>query len=132
MNKKLQQKYLVETDVPVNYLTETGNTIEPGLIMHLQNSIEFTMVMNASELFYAVKNEFQLDTVKKNLTSLKIFVLNPGYSLSIFKYSSLVNSVRDALFCIVADFNKLPVAIYNVEKYKSVELNSIHPKELRG
>ncbi|GBD87175.1 hypothetical protein BMS3Abin03_01102 [bacterium BMS3Abin03] len=132
MNKKLPQKYLVETDVPVNYLTETGDTIEPGLIMHLQNSIAFTMVMNASELFYAAKNEFQLDTVKKNLTSLKIFVLNPGYSLSIFKYSSLVNSVRDALFCIVADFNKLPVAIYNVEKYKSVELNSIHPKELRG
>lgn len=132
MSEKFPEKILIETDILVNYLTEDCDNDESDLLTLLQNSIAFTTVLNASELFYHAKSETELDAVKKVLTSLKILGLNSRYSLSIFKYSSLVNSVRDALFCIVADFNKLPIVTYNAEKFNNVNLNIIHPKELRG
>jgi len=65
MNKKFPKKILIETDVLINYLTEPDDNVEPDLIMLLQNSISFTTVLNASELFYAAKDEAEHDGLKK-------------------------------------------------------------------
>ncbi len=132
MDKNYPPKVLIDTDVIVDYITGNGTAGQPDLVNIMQQSIAFTTVVNASELFFAAKDEKEIDAVRKVLTGLKVLGLHSRYSLSVPKYSALVNSVRDALFCVVADFNKLPIVTNNTDKYSKAGLKIIHPKELRG
>lgn len=125
------EKVFLETDVLVQYLIEKKE--DSSILLNLmQNSICFTSVINASELFYAAKTESQKDSVQKVLTGLKVLGMHSRYSLLINKYSSLVNTVRDALICVLADNNKLPVVTYNIEKFAKTKLTLINANQLRG
>ena len=125
-------KVLIETDVLAKYLSSENKTANDDLIVIFENSIAFTTVLNASELFFAAKSDEEQKSVRKLLNALKVIGLHSRYSLSVNKYSSLVNSVRDALFCIVADFNKLPIVTYNDKKFINTGLTVINPKIMRG
>ena len=125
------EKVFLETDILVQYLTDKEND-RSILLKFMQNSICFTSVINASELFYAAKSEIEKDSVQKVLTGLKVLGMHSRYSLLINKYSSLVNTVRDALICVLADYNKLPLVTYNTEKFAKTNLILINPNHLRG
>jgi len=131
MHKNFPEKVFLETDIIVEYLTEKGKegSILPDL---MQNSICFTSVINASELFYAAKNDLQKDSVRKVLTGLKVLGMHSRYSLLINNYSTLVNTVRDALICVLAEYNKLPIITYNVDKFVKTKLTLLDPKQFRG
>ncbi|MBT8383383.1 MAG: hypothetical protein KJO59_13595, partial [Ignavibacteria bacterium] len=58
--------------------------------------------------------------------------LHSRYSLSTSKYSGKVESLRDALFSVVADINKLPIVTFDNNRYINTGLKIIHPQELRG
>lgn len=130
MQQEFSEKVFLETDVLAEYLTKKHN--DSLLLKFMQNSICFTSVINASELFFAAGDESQSDTVQKLLTGLKVLGIHSRYSLLINKYSSLVNTVRDALICVLAEYNKLPIVTYKKERFIKTKLTLIDPKQFRG
>jgi predicted nucleic acid-binding protein len=130
MQREFPEKVFLETDVLTEYLTKKHK--DSILLELMQNSICFTSVINASELFIAAGNESQNDTVQKLLTGLKVIGIHSRYSLLINKYSSLVNTVRDALICVLAEYNKLPIVTYKKERFIKTRLTLIDPKKIRG
>ena len=128
---KFPEKVFLESDILADYLMDK-NSGDSILLKIMQNSICFTSVINASELFFAAKSEIEKDSVQKVLTGLKVLGMHSRYSLLINKYSSLVNTVRDALICVLADYNKLPIVTNNTGNFKKTKLKIIDPKQLRG
>ncbi len=56
--------------------------------------------------------------------------MNSRYALNIPEFSDKTESVRDALFSVVASINKLPIVTFDKERYKKTKLKIIHPQEV--
>lgn len=119
-------KYLVETDILVDFLTVPGNE-ESHLMKLMQKGICFTSVINASELFFYSTSVFEKQMVRDLLNSINVLGLHSRYSLSIPECSDKFNNVRDALFYILAKFNNLTIISVNPDKYGGLKVQSIHP-----
>jgi hypothetical protein len=120
-------KYLLETDVLVDYLTSNANNYLMNL---MRTGICFTTVLNASELLSVCKNDNEKSLVRSVLDSLKILGLHSRYALSVPDYADKTENVRDALFAVVSFINKLPIVTMNRERYKKTNLKIIHPQEV--
>lgn len=120
-------KYLLETDVLVDYLTSNENNYLMNL---MKTGICFTTVLNASEMLTSCKDENELTAVRSVLDSLKVLGLHSKYSLNVPEFSDNTSSLRDALFCVVSLINKLPIVTLNRERYKKTNLKIIHPQEV--
>jgi predicted nucleic acid-binding protein len=120
-------KYLLDTDILVDYLTANDMNY---LINLMQKGICFTTVLNAAELLAACKNDEEQSAVRNVLDAIKVLGLNSRYALSITEFSKKTGSVRDALFSVVASINKLPIVTFNKERYKKTNLKIIHPQEV--
>lgn len=125
------KKYLIETDVLTEHLVD-GERAYSTLIDLMKKGICYTTVINASELLFAAKSEDEKNYVRKLLNSLKVLGLNSRYALSVTEFSETVNTLRDALFSVVADLNKLPIVTYDTNKFSKTKLKIFHPKDLRG
>ena len=120
-------KYLLETDVIVDYLVSNENNY---LIKLMSTGICFTTVLNASEMLAACKNDDEHSAVRSVLDSLKVLGLNSRYALSVPEFSDKVMTIRDALFAVVSSINKLPIVTLDTEKYKKTSLKIIHPQDV--
>ncbi len=120
-------KYLLETDVLVDYLTSNKNSY---LLKLMQTGICFTTVLNASEMLTACKNVNEHSAVRSVLDSLKVLGLHSRYALSVNEFSGKTLNVRDALFAVVALINKLPIVTLERDRYKKTNLKIIHPQEV--
>jgi predicted nucleic acid-binding protein len=120
-------KYLLDTDVLVDYLTSNENNY---LINLMQTGICFTTVLNASELLAACNNDEEKYAVRSVLDSVKVLGLHSRYALSVPEYSDKTKNIRDALFAVVSKINKLPVVTLNTDRYKNSNLKIIHPQEV--
>jgi hypothetical protein len=120
-------KYLLETDVLVNYLTSNENNYLMNL---MKTGICFSTVLNASEMLAICRNENEHSAVRSVLDSLKILGLHSRYALSVNEFSGKTLNVRDSLFAVVALINKLPIVTLERERYKKTNLKIIHPQEV--
>lgn len=120
-------KYLLETDVLMDYLTSNRNNY---LINLMQTGICFTTVLNAAELLAACKDDDEKSAVRSVLDSLKVLGLHSRYALSIPEFSDKTENVRDALFAVVSLINKLPIVTLNSDRYIKTNLKIIHPQEV--
>jgi len=120
-------KFLLETDVLVDYLTSDKNNY---LLNLMQKGICFTTVLNASELLAACKVETEIAEVRSVLDSLKVLGLHSRYALSVPEFSDKTKNNRDALFAVVSLINKLPIVTMNSDRYKKTKLKIIHPQEV--
>lgn len=120
-------KYLLETDVMVDYLISNENNY---LINLMQSGICFTTVLNASEMLAACKDEYENSAVRSVLDSLKVLGLHQRYALSVPDFADKTENVRDALFAVVALINKLPIVTLNDVRYKKTNLKIIHPQKV--
>ncbi len=120
-------KYLLDTDVLVDYLTSNENNYLMNL---MKTGICFTTVLNASEMLASCKNENELSAVRSVLDSLKVLGLHSKYALSVNEFSGKTLNVRDSLFAVVALINKLPIVTLERERYKKTNLKIIHPQEV--
>lgn len=120
-------KYLLETDILVDYLTSNENNYLMNL---MQIGICFTTVLNAAELLAACKNDDEKYSVRSVLDSLKVLGLHSRYALSVPEFSDKTQNVRDALFAVVSLINKLPIVTMNRDRYKKTNLKIIHPQEV--
>jgi len=115
-------KFLLETDVLVDYLTSDKNNY---LLNLMQKGICFTTVLNASELLAACKVETEIAEVRSVLDSLKVLGLHSRYALSVPEFSDKTKNNRDALFAVVSLINKLPIVTMNSDRYKKTKLKII-------
>lgn len=120
-------KYLLETDILVDYLVSNENNY---LIKLMSTGICFTTVLNASEILAACKNDIEKSSVRSVLDSLKVLGLHSRYALSVPEFSDKVMTIRDALFAVVSSINKLPIVTLDTERYKKTNLKIIHPQEV--
>jgi predicted nucleic acid-binding protein len=120
-------KYLLETDMLVDYLTSN----EKNYLMNLmQTGICFTTVLNASELLAVCNDDHERSAVRSVMDSLKILGLHSRYALSVPDFTGKTENVRDALFAVVSFINKLPIVTMNRDRYKKTNLKIIHPQEV--
>lgn len=120
-------KYLLETDILVDYLTANDKYYLMDL---MQTGICFTTVLNAAELLYACQNDNEKYSARSVLDSLNVLGLHSRYALSVPEFSDKTENVRDALFAVVSLINKLPIVTLNTERYKKTNLKIIHPQEV--
>lgn len=123
-------KYLLETDILVDYLTDSGNS-DNCLLFLMQDGICYTTVLNAGELLSVSKSEEETGYLRNVLDSLKVLGLHSRYALSVKEYADKTISLRDAFISVVSSINKLPIVTFDKERYKKTNLKIIHPKELR-
>ena len=123
-------EYLVDTDVLIEHLTFNSRTKESYLELLMQNGICFSTVLNASELLFMAESHLEQDMIAELLSSLKILGLHSRYSLLVPKYQSRVKNSNEALMCVVADYNKLPIITLKKNKYIRSGLMVYHPAEL--
>ena len=120
-------KYLIDTDIMVDHLISNENNYLMNL---MQTGICFTTALNAAELLAVCKNDNEQSLVRNVLDSLKVLGIHSRYALSIPEFSDKTDSVRDALFAVVASINKLPIVTFKIERYKKTKLKIIHPQEV--
>lgn len=129
MSKK-QNEYLIDTDVLEGHLLHNKKEDESYLEKLLQRGICFSTVLNASELLYKAATEIEQRIVLDVLSGLKILGLHSRYSLLVPKYSAHTQNYSEALFCVVADYNKLPIVTLNKYRYRKISLATFHPDEI--
>jgi len=120
-------KFLLETDVLVDYLTSEKTNY---LLNLMQKGICFTTVLNASEILAVCRNETEKSDVRSVLDSLKILGLHFRYALSVPEFSGKTKNNRDALFAVVSLINKLPIVTLDRNRYSKTNLQIIHPQEV--
>jgi predicted nucleic acid-binding protein len=120
-----EKQFLIETDVIVDYLNHQGNKLDSKLIEFLSLGKCFTTVINASELYYSCKDDFQVEIVSKFLYSINVLGIHPRYSLLVKDYSKYFNNTRDCLFYLVALFNKLSLVTKRKNIFPSGEVEII-------
>lgn len=128
MNINKHPKYLLETDILIDYLTFNKSGSLPFLLILMQKGICFTSVLNASELFMLAKSNFEKEKVRDLLNSINVLGLHSRYSLLIPNCINKFSNIRDALFYILAEQNKLVILSLKPEKYTGLKVQSIHPK----
>lgn len=120
-------KYLLDTDVLLEYLVLYEFDKESYLIKLMQKGICFTSVLNASELFMFTNSDYEKKKVRDLLNALKVLGLHSRYSLSIPNCMNNFKNIRDALFYILAEQNRLSIVSLNPEKYSGLSVKSVHP-----
>lgn len=120
-------KYLLDTDVLLEYLVLYEFDKESYLIKLMQKGICFTSVLNASELFMFANSDYEKEKVRDLLNALKVLGLHSRYSLSIPNCMNNFKNIRDALFYILAEQNRLSIVSLNPEKYSGLSVKSVHP-----
>ena len=120
-------KYLLDTDVLLEYLVLYEFDKESYLIKLMQKGICFTSVLNASELFMFTNSDYEKKKVRDLLNALKVLGLHSRYSLSIPNCMNNFKNIRDALFYILAEQNRLSIVSLNPDKYSGLSVKSIHP-----
>lgn len=123
-------EYLIDTDVLEEHLIHNSDKNISYLESLMQKGICFSTVLNASELLYKSISSMEQKIVMDLLSALKILGLHSRYSLLVPKYSITVKNINEALFCVVADYNKLPIVTLKKSKYLKSGLLIYHPKEL--
>lgn len=121
-------KYLLETDILIDYLTFDNSGGGPFLLNLMQKGICFTSVLNASELFMAAKTDFEKEKVRDLLNAINVLGLHARYSLAVSDCKNNFNNISDVLFYVLAEQNKLTIVSLNPDKYSGLNVNSIHPK----
>lgn len=124
-------EYLVDTDILIEHLTFNSTDKDSYLELLMQNGICFSTVLSASELLFNADTYLEQEIILRLLSSLKILGLHSRYSLLVPKYKSIVKNINDALMCVVADYNKLPIITLNKNKYAGTKLKVYHPVDLK-
>lgn len=129
MSKK-RSEYLVDTDVLIDHLVFDDERADSYLESLMKNGICFSTVLTASELLYRADSDIERKIIISTLSALKILGLHSRYSLKISLYKDNVDNINDAIMCVVADYNKLPIVTLNKQKYSKTSLTVYHPDEL--
>lgn len=124
-----QNEYLLDTDVIEHHLIQKSDTHSylEGLLL---KGLCFSTVLNASELLHKAKSDLEVRIILDVLSGIKILGLHSRCSLMVPKYSQLGLDMNRALFCVVADYNRLPIITLTKSQYVKSNLTIHHPEEI--
>jgi len=128
MTDKLE--FFIETDILVEHLTHSDKSTKSYLEKAMSKGDCFTSVVNASELYFAVKSEEEKNIIDKLLFAVKVLGLSSRYALMTSKWHGKLETVRDAMVASLVEMNKLSVVTFAKEKYEKTEIKIISPLEL--
>lgn len=128
--KLKRNEYLIDTDIIEAHLIHNLPDEDSYLEILLQKGLCFSTVINASQLLYKAQTKAAQQIIIDVLSALKILGIHSRYSLLVPKYSSSTKNINDALFCVFAEYNKLPIVTLKKSKYQKTGLKVIHPQEL--
>lgn len=124
------EEYLIETDILIEYLKNTDENMFSILEKAMKRRICFTTVMDISEIIFAERVQNRKDEVKSLLGALNVLRLHARYSLYISDFFNKVATTRDAIMCVVAKINKLPILTIDIGRYKNSGIEIINLLEL--
>lgn len=130
MNINKIKKFLIETDILVDFLTQQGTKHSSALVNIMQKGICFTSVINASEMYFIAKSDFEKEKLNNLFYAINVLGLHSRYSLLVPKVSANFKNYRDALFYILAEQNRLTIVTQNPEKYLGLKAESLHPSQI--
>lgn len=113
--KRSKNEFLVDASILIEHL-ECDSEFSI-LEATLTNSLIFTTVINASELFALMKNRLIDEEIKSLLCVINVLGIHSRYALGVSTFSDVTRNYSDAIFCVVAERNKLPILTLNEEKY---------------
>lgn len=125
-----KSQFLIDTDLLLQHLTHQDFSVPSILEKAMIKGTCFTTVLNASELFFAASDDLERESIKNLLSAIKVLGLNSRYSLKISKFFNKVATTRDALFCTVAELNRLPILTNDLERYSRSGIKIINPLEM--
>ncbi len=128
MSDKLE--FFIETDILVEHLTHSDKSTKSYLEKAMSKGDCFTSVVNASELYFAVKSEDEKTIIDKLLFAVKVLGLSSRYALMTSKWHGKLETVRDAMVASLVEINKLSVVTFAKEKYEKIGIKIISPLEL--
>ena len=129
---KNKVEFLIENDIMIDHLSQKDTSIYSDLEIAMSIGICFTSAINVAELYFNTRTLEEKNAVNSVMFALKILGIHPRYSLTIAEFFNKVTSVRDALICSVAKFNKLPILTNEVERFQDSGIKIISSNELRG
>ena len=115
-------EYLIDTDILISHLTHEKIGDRSELEIALCEGICFSSVINISELYLNVVNPEEKKKIDSVSKVVKVLGLHSRYSLSVDNFNGKVESLRDALFCVVASTNKLTILTQNPGRYSKTGL----------
>lgn len=127
---KNRTEFLVDTDVLYEHLNKKVESGRSYLVQLMTKGLCFTTVLNAAELMLEAKTQKKADNVKFLLSALKVLGIHPRYSLMIDQISSHTKNLRDALFLVTAQINKLDILTLDSGRYNSEKIKIFHPDEV--
>lgn len=130
MTEKKYPEFLIDTDILNDYLVSDKSVLQTYLVRLLLKGVGFTTVINASEIMLKARNEYQENACKSVLSSLKILGLHSRYSLKVNKVSHEITKLRDILFIVTAEINKLDIVSLTPSNYNSKIISILHPEEI--
>lgn len=125
-----KKEFFIETDILVEHLTHTDNSVPSYLEKAMMQGSCFTSVVNASELYYAVKSKEEKEIIDKLLYAVKVLGLSSRYAIYAANWNGKLETVRDAMIASLVKLNKLPIVTSDKDKYSKTDLTIISPLEL--
>lgn len=125
-----KKEYFIETDILVEHLTHTDQSTPSYLEKAMKHGDCFTSVVNASELYFAVKNDKEKEVIDKLLNAVKVLGLSSRYALIANYWNGKLETVRDAMIASLVKLNKLQIVTSDKGKYAKTEINVISPLDL--
>ena len=130
MSKNSVRKFLLETDILLEYLTKPKEKKQSHLIKIMQKGICFTSVLNASEMYFTAKSDYEIEKLNNVFYALHVLGIHSRYSLLVPKLSKHFRNYRDAIFYILAEQNRLEIVSLYPEKYLGLKCNCFHPSQI--
>lgn len=125
--QKNKIEFLLDTDVIQEHLVSGSSSI---LVELLQRGLGFTTVLNAAEIMLKCNSLEDEYSAKSVLSALKILGIHSRYSLSVNKISQEIKSLRDVLFVVTAEINKINIVTLKPERYQSDKVKILSPCDL--
>ncbi|MFO7525228.1 MAG: hypothetical protein R6W68_07215 [Ignavibacteriaceae bacterium] len=130
MEKKSKIEFLLDTDILFDHLCCDPSSGNSYLVTLIQNGLCFTTVINAAELMMKAKNSEEEFHIKSLLSALKVLGIHSRYSLSVNHLNEKIRGLRDSLFIVTAEINKLDIVTLDGSRYGSDKIKILHPDNL--
>jgi len=127
---KIKSEFLIDTDVLIDHLEKKRETGFSSLVELMFRGLCFTTVINAAEIMLNADNTEDEFNAKSLLSALKVLGIHSRYSLSVNKLKMKNPKLRDSLFLVSAEVNKLNVVTLHPDKYNSDKIKIIHPVQI--
>ncbi len=130
--KKLKKiEFLSETDIIIEHLTMAQTEELSALELAMTKGVLYTTVLNAAEIKLLAADSDNEKCINDILSSLHILGLHYRYSAYVNEFYPVMKNVRDALFCVTAKINKLPILTDKPEKFIDTGLQVLTTEDLR-